>query len=314
MNLKGMAVLHQARSTHKQRQTAVNQHNEPIIDIGKRLKQMFPGLEDYGRFYEAPKVPVDVLSRDEVLRYFGVRQLSDLCNDHMSKVQKQRWAAIIGAVVEWRQRVDDIPHDKAHGRMLILSSPENGNGKTEIARALMHTFNTINMAGDEPTLTHDPYRGTFPNFSITNLASFFSMHKIFKEEWKGDEAVEMLRGKRVVVWDDLGKEGVREFIAAPLQVDFREDRYHQMIDAVYGRCRSGHPVNVIVTTNLTYQQLEQHLSTASWSRVQEMCPMGNFLQISGVPRYRELLSGRGGTAVVEANRKKYETLEGESPF
>lgn len=102
-------------------------------------------------------------------------------------------------------------------------------------------------------------------------------------------------GTHVVVIDDVGTEGVLPFVSKESQELERQARYFDFINYCYGGIdlwgnRTG--ISVVITANMTLDQLATHLGGRCWSRLLEMAPAGFMVDMTGVPDHRRQTSGR----------------------
>jgi DNA replication protein DnaC len=66
-------------------------------------------------------------------------------------------------------------------------------------------------------------------------------------------------------------------------------RYFKILNHCYER-----HISVVITSNLSIDQLQDHLGARCWSRLQEMASVGLILELGrDVPDYRLRRSGRG---------------------
>lgn len=93
----------------------------------------------------------------------------------------------------------------------------------------------------------------------------------------------------VVVLDDVGAEGVLQYVKQDdrSQANERQARYFQVVDYCY---RTG--ISVIITGNLTLPDLAAHIGGRAWSRLLEMAPTGQMVDLTGTPDYRRRAGGR----------------------
>lgn len=90
-----------------------------------------------------------------------------------------------------------------------------------------------------------------------------------------------------MVIDDVGAEGVLEFVGKEHQVVERQARYFRFIDHCYANDIPG-----VITTNLPLAELAAHLGRRAWDRLMQMAPAGQMVDMSGVPSWRVKAGGR----------------------
>ena len=153
-----------------------------------------------------------------------------------------------------------------------------GVGKTHIAKALQ--WASCYYLDDEP---------------IAPAGMFYTAQDILKRV--GDELMSEIApprsdkrpGTPVLVVDDVGSEGVLSYVAHQAQEMERHARYFQIFDYCY---KSERNISVVVTANLSLDELAQWVGGRAWSRLQEMAPAGFMLDLTGVPDYRRRRAGR----------------------
>lgn len=150
--------------------------------------------------------------------------------------------------------------------------PGTGCGKTHIAKSIL--WSICHLLQDTGEV-------------VGYLGQFYEAGRLIEElDTEGDVA-NALRGRPILVIDDIGTEGNIEFIAATRQASERQARYYRVINYCYE-----YGVSVIITSNLTFPELAEHLGKRVMSRLQEMAPTGFMLDLTGVPDYRRRVSGR----------------------
>lgn len=91
----------------------------------------------------------------------------------------------------------------------------------------------------------------------------------------------------ILVIDDVGAEGIIQYVGKESQKHERHARYFKAINYCYER-----GVSVVITANLTTDQLAEHIGGRAWSRLLEMAPQGLIVDLTGVPDYRRRQGGR----------------------
>ncbi len=95
----------------------------------------------------------------------------------------------------------------------------------------------------------------------------------------------------ILVIDDVGTEGTIQYVAKEAQQHERHARYFKAINYAYEH-GNGQGTSVIITANLTTDQLAAHIGGRAWSRLLEMAPSGLIVDLTGVPDYRRKQGGR----------------------
>jgi hypothetical protein len=156
--------------------------------------------------------------------------------------------------------------------LVLIASPIPGDitrtgygcGKTHIARACLHT--------DCYWLDGRP---------VAAAGQFWSANDIIQRLDAETPASVEVGSAAIVVIDDVGTEQTIPYIAALDQERERQSRYFKLIDYCYG-----HGVSVVITGNLTWAQLQQRIGGRAWSRLQEMAPKGQMVDLTAVPDWR----------------------------
>ena len=139
-----------------------------------------------------------------------------------------------------------------------------GCGKTHIARACLHT--DCYWVDDEP---------------VAPVGRFWLATDLMEELGIGTPLTHVAQTGTIIVIDDVGAEETLAYVSAAAQDAERQNRYFRIIN----HCYENH-VSVIITGNMTPQYLAQHVGGRAWSRLQQMCPPGCIVDMTGVPDYR----------------------------
>lgn len=175
-------------------------------------------------------------------------------------------------------------HDGASLILVASSSGETtgyGCGKTHIARSVLWSI----------------YRTLDDGTPISPVGRFFEAREIIIR--LKDEKIESLipppvdtpygriEGCPIVVLDDVGTEGDLSYVAKEDRERVLHARYFEIINYCYSR-----QISVVITANLTLQQLRDHIGGRSWSRILQMAPKGLIVDMTGVPDMRPKIGGR----------------------
>ncbi len=169
--------------------------------------------------------------------------------------------------------------DWNHGQSIILQSQTYGVGKTHLCGALV---NKILRTEPPARLTQDYYvqRRYCPVYFTTEPQLLDRIYSTFNRTDDNAETTEqlykMLERRQVLIIDDVGK-------IKPRELAFVQGVYFRIIDT---RCVSGKPI--VMTSNLSLAELEEHIGGASADRLREMCGP-NVIKISGIS-YRKGMS------------------------
>jgi len=213
-------------------------------------------------------LPIDKINLTE---HFGLVSLDDLTVDHMPEDIQQGFMAMLMKIGEWRDAVDDHP-----GLSLVLTSDNPGVGKTKIARAMVDSFSRV-IFGSESL-----FAPIFPSdLALVREGAFRTSREIMEmaaESFYIDPKIRML------VIDDVGREGIIRYVKTDVETQTyeRQARYYSVVDYCYRN-----KVSLLLTSNLSYEELKGFFDEATWSRLRQMAPAGYVWEISGVPDFRE---------------------------
>ena len=220
--------------------------------IGKLIKKVEPGRRDWW----TPPPP-------EPRRTFQPVTLDSLDTTWHPRVK----VAVMAAQLWSKRRA----RGEAAGLVLIASAipldinrTGYGCGKTHIARACLHT---------------DCY--WLDGVPVAAAGQFFSANDIIQRLDADTPAGVEVGNARIVVIDDVGTEQTIPYIAAVDQERERQSRYFKLINFCYER-----RVSLVMTGNLTLGELQQRIGGRAWSRLQEMAPRGQIVDLTGVPDWR----------------------------
>lgn len=91
----------------------------------------------------------------------------------------------------------------------------------------------------------------------------------------------------LVVVDDVGTESTLPYVKGEHQAHEVRQRYFRLVNYCYEW-----GISLIITTNLPLPRLEGVIGGRAWSRLMEMASAGFMVELSGVPDYRKVRSGR----------------------
>ena len=227
-----------------------------------------------GRQAEPVPDTVQPLTHSEALKYHDIPRLDDLTADHMSQAQQTKFNALLATVRQWR-------NEWTEGRSLVLASPRFGIGKTHIAKALAASFDTLAIVGGTETALINGR----PNWQIMKRSKVITARQFMDALDKGQQVT--TRNTRVLVLDDLGREGNIEYVAKENQIAEIQSRYFELINYC-----NDMQISLIVTTNHRVSEIPSLIGEASWSRLQGMAPRGYILELGDYPDMRVKESGR----------------------
>lgn len=158
-----------------------------------------------------------------------------------------------------------------------------GNGKTTIAEALFYgcgvmTINEVEQAQELCIYPAGKLRSA-REWMLMQSETDFSLDKFLFSEQLGKP--------RVILIDDVGREGSIPFVRSTEQASEIQTRYYDLINYCYRQ-----KLSVIMTSNYRLNELATFLGGATWSRLLEMVPDGFMIDITGVRDYRPIAGGR----------------------
>ena len=162
---------------------------------------------------------------------------------------------------------------------VVLVGPV-GTGKTHIARSILWSLCLATEDGR-------PVAPAGKFFLASDLLLKFSPAST---SWGGVEmprAADIIGQAPIVVIDDVGAEGVIPYVKTDEQEHERQARYFRAIDYCYTW-----RVSLVITSNMSLQQLQAHLGPRCWDRLGQMAPRGFMFDLTGVPSWRQKESGR----------------------
>jgi DNA replication protein DnaC len=174
----------------------------------------------------------------------------------------------VTAAKQWSRRKLGVPDAS-----MVIVGPV-GTGKTHIALSML--WSRCMAVDGEP---------------VCYLGKFYIANDLIQDLGDEEKSLVMLipGDCPILVLDDVGSERQIAYIGdESRQVIERRRRYFSIINHCYVN-----RISVIITSNLSLVDLEQHIGGRSWSRLQEMCPQGFMIAMGGVPDWRRKRSGRG---------------------
>ena len=188
-------------------------------------------------------------------------------------------ALAVQSARKWQERRRQNPN----ASLVLVASGVDGDinrtgygcGKTHIARSILWSI----------CLLHDDGTPVAPVGKFHTAADLLEL----LSEGGEHEIAALLGSAPILVIDDVGSEGVLQFIKGDpnIQTHERQARYFRAVDYCY---RKG--IAVIITSNLSFPALSAHVGGRCWSRLMEMAPAGFMLDLTGVPDWRRVSSGR----------------------
>ena len=145
-----------------------------------------------------------------------------------------------------------------------------GCGKTHIARACLWTI--AHLIDGEP---------------VAPVGRFFTADQLIQRLDAGTPASAEIGHAPIIVIDDVGTEQQIPYVPSARQDDERRSRYFKAIDYCYTE-----GISVLITGNMRLNDLQAHMGGRAWSRLLEMAPTGQMVDMTGVPDYRRREGGR----------------------
>ncbi len=155
------------------------------------------------------------------------------------------------------------------GSIIFLSPGIYGVGKTHLAAAIANR-----LLAQDPTTTHSLSGATImkpcPAHFVTESKLLAAIRDTYNTPGASEESVyQQVAVPKLLIIDDVGKVRPRDY-------SHLQGVYFRIIDKRYTTGK-----NVILTTNLTMQQLEQHIGGASADRLCEMVPRTGYINFAG---------------------------------
>ena len=165
---------------------------------------------------------------------------------------------------------------------LILASPGiYGVGKTHLACALtmelLHNCEKVWVMRGSGSVRLKPCPVFVTNEAkmLARIRKTFNRNNDEEDAESEDDVYQILTSPRLLIIDDVGK-------VRPRDLSFLQGAYYRIIDERYTEGQG-----VILTTNLSLDELEQHIGGACADRMREMCGKDGIIVMSG-ESYRRL--------------------------
>lgn len=175
--------------------------------------------------------------------------------------------AAVNAAKAWAVRKNGGAADAS----LIFSGPV-GTGKTHIAKAILWSI----------------YNSLDDGTPVAPVGRFFTADDLIQAMEPGARPGTMIpQDCPVIIIDDVGSEQNVPYVATEQQTNEIQNRYFKVIDYCYTW-----QVSIVITTNLSLNELAGRVGKRCWSRLQQMAPAGFMIDMTGVPDWRRKESGR----------------------
>lgn len=223
----------------------------------------------------------------EERRNLEIRKLREEENNRIAQVTEDKWAVESGMFGKFCEcefdNFDSKLQEKAFNTIsklnwkeesLILSSPNLfGVGKTHLVHALINNI----IRSEEKLIIRNGYTKSrsVPVKIVSENKMLAEIRRTYNNSDKSDEDIyESLEKPTLLIIDDVGK-------VAPQNYNFLQSVYFRVIDDRYNSEKQ-----VILTTNLNFNELEKHIGGSCADRLREMCGK-NFITMKG-ESYRRL--------------------------
>jgi hypothetical protein len=232
----------------------------------------------------------------EILNHMAAQgwpTFDDIRYDHLDEDEAEK----LHAAAEAAQRFSrSIRADPGVSLLLVAhgSRPANANnnghggsdrtgygcGKTHLSRCIHFANSQVNYspmaAGDLHIRPYGQYLESRQVMSLFDRHDF-NLHVAFAEF-----------GNLVVV-DDIGREGALKWEKRDpeFQLQEKRDRYYSLVDWCYTR-----KISMVLTSNMTSQELSVFFGGAVWSRLLQMAPPQYRINLTGIRDMRPLLASR----------------------
>ncbi len=241
------------------------------------ITELAPGVikaTKNGRF--STRLPAD---ENKPARTIPRTSLSQLNQSH-PKIKK-----MVDICHEWRQRKLDGYADAS----IVLTGPV-GTGKTHVARAVLWSI-CYTVGGNDAGYVGKFFMASDLLIAMTPYTDGSGMLIIPRPAEVVGSAPVTIDGQEmgvpIVVIDDIGSEQTIPYINKENYSQEIRARYFRIINYCYER-----NISLVITSNLSIEQLGDFLGRRSWSRLGEMAPRGFMVDLTGVPDWRQRNGGR----------------------
>jgi DNA replication protein DnaC len=198
----------------------------------------------------------------------GIEKMGVFLGKTLAEFERGRQPRAYDAVAAW------------NGKSLILASPgAYGVGKTHLVCALtaqLLTGESAKIVGDRVRKFPCPVFVTNEARLIGRVRQTFNRHNDDEENAETEETIyRSLLQPDLLIIDDVGK-------VRPRDLSFLQGVYYRIIDDRYIEEKA-----VILTTNLSLEELEQHIGGACSDRLREMCGKDRIIVMAGQSYRRE---------------------------
>lgn len=261
--------LQQAQAELYRRRDGLNGHARHIEDISPLVKDP--------RHFE----PIEEPEKLKGLLANGRVTLNSLQVNHPKMRQAIKMARA------WADRKRGGCNDAS-----IILCGDNGVGKTHIALAIWWSISIRPLDGDGCPIPELPEQPISPFFLSNDLlAKLGNVRDADTGITVPARAVDAIGYPPMIIIDDVGAEQKIPFVAADDQEEERHARFFKIINHCYGN------VSIVITTNLTGEQLAAHIGRRAADRLWQMAPRmaggdSFIVDMFGVPSYRAKAGGR----------------------
>ena len=226
-------------------------------------------------------------SREDFVNYFRERGWpiwDDLRFDMTGDVEQ---AILLHAITASREFLRAIRAGARGTGLLLVAAPTEGDmdktgygcGKTTLAK-IVHYANGYAVWTDDNRIESVKLDGCF--YESRYLMALFD----------GDGAASqgnMPSFGNLLIIDDVGREGALRWEKRDpeAQLAEKQDRYYSIVNHCYER-----GISILMTSNINSRALATFLGGATWSRLLQMAPPGNRVNMSGIRDMRPLLVGQ----------------------
>lgn len=203
--------------------------------------------------------------------------LEQLDTDHHTMVAKA-----VSAAKAWSSRKISGIEDAS---MVLVASPvKNPDGSSDMDR----TGYGCGKTHIAKSILWSSYYHLDDGIPIAPMGKLFVARDLLEILASENTMLDLVPGGiPVVVIDDVGAEGTLRYVARDLQRHELHSRYFEIFNYLYVK-----KISVVVTANMTLDELAAHVGGRAWSRLLEMAPRGFMIDLIGVPDYRRRTSGR----------------------